>query len=152
MGDRIKANNIEGIVTDIGLIHTRVKGRENEMISAPNSTFIDSTLVNFSTRKARVLRMKFGVSQPDDIETIKKIVRDMRHSLENNSIIQVSIFCFWFSSYTNVHPIFRIHQEPISQTSPCVASKLRSFAFSGPRVTRSLRGTESRFSATCGRS
>ena len=94
MGDRIKANNIEGIVTDIGLIHTRVKGRENEMISAPNSTFIDSTLVNFSTRKARVLRMKFGVSQPDDIETIKKIVRDMRHSLENNSIIQVSIFCF----------------------------------------------------------
>ena len=39
VGDRVKAHDVEGVVTDIGLIHTRVKGRSNEVMSAPNSTF-----------------------------------------------------------------------------------------------------------------
>ena len=86
----IKADkaNLFGVVTDIGLIHTKVRGRENEIISTPNSTFTNSTLVNYSTRQSRVLRMTFGLSQPSGITELLKITRDIQASLESCDYVE----------------------------------------------------------------
>lgn len=75
-------------MTDIGLIHTKVRGRENEIISTPNSTFTNSTLVNYSTRQSRVLRMTFGLSQPSGITELLKITRDIQASLESCDYVE----------------------------------------------------------------
>ncbi|QDZ19430.1 mechanosensitive ion channel protein [Chloropicon primus] len=89
VGDLIQVHGVHGVVTDIGLIHSRVRGRENEVISTPNATFTNSTLVNYSTRKTRVLRMTFGL-YAKNIDQLLKISRMIRESLESNPKIDTT--------------------------------------------------------------
>ena len=53
VGDLIECESIRGRVEDIGLLHTRIRGMDNQLISTPNATFVSSEVTNFSRRERR---------------------------------------------------------------------------------------------------
>ena len=72
LGDLIEVGDTKGIVDSINLLSVRVHTLDNQMVRIPNSTIIDSNLINISYHKHR--RLVIGVSISYDT--------DMRKALE----------------------------------------------------------------------
>ncbi|WZN65113.1 mechanosensitive ion channel protein [Chloropicon roscoffensis] len=81
VGDLIECERIRGRVEDIGLLHTRVRGMDNQLISTPNATFVSSEVTNFSRRERRVLRWEFALKRPRDIDKLLSITSEIRRKL-----------------------------------------------------------------------
>jgi small-conductance mechanosensitive channel len=50
IGDRIKVNDVIGEVTDVRVLTTRLRSLKNEEVVIPNTTVLNSDVVNYSTR------------------------------------------------------------------------------------------------------
>ena len=109
VGDLIECESIRGRVEDIGLLHTRIRGMDNQLISTPNATFVSSEVTNFSRRERRgesfvsrtfpklltdpnfflsflfflpqVLRWEFALQRPRDIDKLLSITSEIRRKL-----------------------------------------------------------------------
>lgn len=68
IGDFITVGGQSGIVDTVGLLSVRIHTLDNHMIRIPNSTIIDSNLVNVNYFPVRRLTMQVSISYEDDIE------------------------------------------------------------------------------------
>ena len=76
MGDTIIVGDVTGIVDEVKLLSIRVHTFDNQMVRIPNSTIINSNLMNNSYHNKRRLTLNVGVDYSTDmrtaLETLKK--------------------------------------------------------------------------------
>lgn len=80
IGDRIKIDNVDGFVMDIGLRSLRIKTLDNRMITIPNYKVVDSTLENVTSEPNRRVMTTLGLTYdttPEKLELSMTILRNI---------------------------------------------------------------------------
>ena len=72
IGDYVEAGGIEGNVTEIGILYTRITTWDNKLIQIPNSQISSEKIVNHTAEPERRVDLKFTVSYDAPVETVKK--------------------------------------------------------------------------------
>lgn len=98
IGDRIKVENNDGWVTEIGLRTTRIKTLDGTQLVIPNSKIAHTVLENVSREKARKVKLNLGVeystSQKKMLEA-QKILKDIvkkNKSTDNECVVSFTKF------------------------------------------------------------
>jgi len=84
VGDYIILDNVErGEVVDIGIRSTRIKTRDDVMITVPNSILANTKIVNESAPEPRFrIRVSVGVAYGSDIEKVEELLLQVADKVE----------------------------------------------------------------------
>lgn len=75
VNDFIEACGVSGTVKEIGLFYTTLETSNKQMVFVPNGKISADTVVNYNVAGERKLVLKFTASYEDDIEKVKKALR-----------------------------------------------------------------------------
>jgi small conductance mechanosensitive channel len=76
-GNFIEAAGTAGVVEEIQLFTTRMRTPDNKTIIIPNAQITAGTITNYSARDTRRLDLVFGVSYGDDLDKVKRVIREV---------------------------------------------------------------------------
>lgn len=79
----ISGGQAEGVVTEIGMIHTTLALNPRQIYTIPNGSLANSTIVNMSKDGTRLLAFTVGISYRSDIQKAKKIMLDIAKNDEH---------------------------------------------------------------------
>ena len=85
----------EGVVTEINVFYTHLVTRDNRVVVVPNGKLADTSLINASRLKKRMLDLRFGISYDSDLKRAKEVCEEMIRSTQ--TILEgepVSVFVF----------------------------------------------------------
>ncbi len=74
IGDYIITNGVEGTVSQISILHTRLDSVSNQAIYVPNGLAINATIINNNGNDTRRVDLTFSISYNDDFETAQGII------------------------------------------------------------------------------
>lgn len=75
IGDRIKLENVDGVVESIGLRSTRVRSLDGHHITIPNKTVGNATITNVSMRPNIKTEMNFGLTYDTPAEKVQRAAK-----------------------------------------------------------------------------
>jgi small conductance mechanosensitive channel len=76
-GDFIEAAGTAGVVEEIQLFTTKMRTPDNKTIIIPNAQVTSGTITNYSARDTRRLDLVFGVSYTDDLDKVKRVIKEV---------------------------------------------------------------------------
>lgn len=76
VGDYIEACGIGGTVKEIGLFYTSLNTSDKKLVFVPNGKISDDTVINYNGEKERKLDLRFNASYSNDIEKVKKALKE----------------------------------------------------------------------------
>ena len=79
-GDRITVGDKEGTVVEINFLFTTIHTADNRKITIPNSTIVNSAVVNAGANPRRRVDFTFPVAYDSDVDLVKKIVLEVMAS------------------------------------------------------------------------
>ena len=79
-GDYIIVDGVEGNIMDINFLFTTLMTTDNKRVTIPNSTLVNSSVMNLGANAKRRIELTFSVAYESDIELVKKIVIDVMKS------------------------------------------------------------------------
>ncbi len=79
-GDYIIVGDKEGSIVDINFLFTTLMTPDNKKVTLPNSTIVNSSVVNAGANKLRRVDFTFSVAYESDVEQVKAIVLDCMRS------------------------------------------------------------------------
>ncbi len=82
IGDYVEAFGYEGTVRSISLFYTTIVTIDNKVIQIPNGGLSNSSIINYSTMKTRMINTIVSVSYNSDIDKVKKVIKDVINNLE----------------------------------------------------------------------
>ena len=85
IGDVVNISGTEGVIEEIGLRVTRVRQPDKSVATIPNQSFTTTTVINYSKRAQRRIRLKVGLSYsttPDQMAVFIVSVRTMLQEAE----------------------------------------------------------------------
>lgn len=71
IGDRIQIDNVDGNVETIGLRSTRVRNLDGHLVTIPNKTVGNATIVNVAARERVKTVMNIGITYDTPVEKVK---------------------------------------------------------------------------------
>lgn len=77
VGDYIIVGGVEGVVSQISIMYTRLDSASNQAIYIPNGAASGATVVNNSGNKTRRVDLTFSISYEDDFEKAQGIILDV---------------------------------------------------------------------------
>lgn len=99
VGDRVRLNGHDGIVTEVGIRSTRIRTMDGPMVVVPNNKFTDSVVENVSQEPSRRVRHDLGLvysTTPAQIEQaitiLHALVKDHGDDLESDHAAYFSAF------------------------------------------------------------
>lgn len=78
IGDWIEVGNYAGTVIDITFRSTRIKAKNNTIITIPNSTITTEYVINWSKLKARRFDCNLTLDMSVSTEKIKKVIKELK--------------------------------------------------------------------------
>lgn len=91
-GDYISVDGKEGTVVQINFLFTTILTSDNKRVTIPNSTIVNSSVVDYDSNKTRRVEWKFTVAYESDVEKVKKIIGDCMYS-NGNILLDPAPFC-----------------------------------------------------------
>ena len=76
-GDYVKINDLEGTVSDITLVNTRLLTLSNNEVIIPNSDITTNATVNYTSQQTHRTEIPIGIGYGADIKTAKDILLDL---------------------------------------------------------------------------
>lgn len=76
IGDCIETGSYLGTVTDIGVFYTSITTFDNKVVTIPNGTLSNSSVIDYSTNELRRVDLKIRVALDSDIELAKETLHD----------------------------------------------------------------------------
>ena len=76
VGDYIVAGGYEGNVTTIDLLYTKLITIDNKMVTIPNGTLSNSSIVNVASQPQRRLDIQIGIGYSSDLKLTKRLLLD----------------------------------------------------------------------------
>lgn len=92
-GDYIIVDGREGSIADINFLFTTIITTDNKKITLPNSTIVNSSVVNAGANPKRRVDFTFSVAYETDVELVKKIVLDVMQSNGKVDLEPKAPFC-----------------------------------------------------------
>ncbi len=145
IGEWIKVGDAEGVVEDIGMRTTKIRAFDKRLIIVPNATIANSNVENFSRRDKRRIVMRIGLTYNTTIETVKKIVEEIRKMLYNHPDVAkdeslliyfdeyedsaLSIFCYFFTDTAVWSDYLRIKEDINLKIKEIIEKYPTDFAF-----------------------
>lgn len=77
IGDYIISNGVEGTVSQISILHTRLDSFSNQAIFIPNGQVVNAVVVNNSGNSTRRVDLKFSISYNDDYNKAREIIMEI---------------------------------------------------------------------------
>jgi small conductance mechanosensitive channel len=77
VGDFVEAAGTMGVVEEVQIFTTMMRTPDNKTIIVPNAQITAGTITNFSARDTRRLDLVFGVSYADDIDQVKRVIKEV---------------------------------------------------------------------------
>ncbi|MDD6284851.1 MAG: mechanosensitive ion channel family protein [Firmicutes bacterium] len=74
VGDYIEAEGGQGTVTDITVFYTFITTNDSKVITLPNGTLTNSSVINYTRTGKRRVDLTFSVSYSSDTETVKRLL------------------------------------------------------------------------------
>ena len=72
VGDYVEVSGIEGHVTEVGILYTRITTWDNKLIQIPNSQISSEKIINHTAQPERRVDLKFTVSYDAPVDTVKE--------------------------------------------------------------------------------
>lgn len=91
-GDRIIVGDVEGDIININFLFTTLSTSDNKRVTIPNSTIVNSSVINAGANPIRRVDFTFSVAYETDVELVKKIVTDVMKS-NGNVLLDKEPFC-----------------------------------------------------------
>ena len=85
--DRIQIQGFDGVVEEVGLRSTRVRTLDGRIVTIPNSTFTDNSVVNVTSQPALKITLNLGLTYDTSEEDMQKGVDILREIVADNSEI-----------------------------------------------------------------
>ncbi|MFC7167002.1 mechanosensitive ion channel family protein [Halospeciosus flavus] len=85
VGDWIAVSGKEGRVTDVTIVHTRLRTPEAEIIVIPNDIIGQSEVVNYTEEEKLCLTLDFSVEYGADLDAVEETVQDALGDVELHS-------------------------------------------------------------------
>lgn len=79
-GDFIMSGDVTGTVRDINFLFTTINSTDNKKIMIPNSTIVNSSLINYGVNGTRRVDFTFTVAYESDVEEVKSVVLSVMRS------------------------------------------------------------------------
>lgn len=76
VGDYIVVGGYEGNVTTIDLLYTKLITIDNKMVTIPNGTLSNSSIVNVASQPQRRLDIQIGIGYSSDLKLAKRLLLD----------------------------------------------------------------------------
>lgn len=97
VGDFIEVGDTSGTVKEIGLVYTKIVTMDKKLVFIPNGKISDTVVTNYNAERQRKLVLKFTASYDDDIDKVKKALKEAVDSdkrvLENPApLVNVSAY------------------------------------------------------------
>ncbi len=86
IGDYIIVNGVEGTVSQIAILHTRLNSASNQGIIIPNSQAATATVINNSANDMRRVDLTFSIAYEDDYEHAQQVILDVLKA--NDKVLQ----------------------------------------------------------------
>ncbi len=77
IGDCIETGSYLGTVTDIGIFYTVITTFDNKVVTIPNGTLSNSSVIDYSANELRRVDLKIRVALDSDIELAKETLHDL---------------------------------------------------------------------------
>ncbi len=91
-GDYIEVDGKEGNVIAINFLFTTILTGDNKRVTIPNSTIVNSSVVDYDTNKTRRVDFTFDVAYEADVEQVKKLIIDCMVS-DGRVLLEPAPFC-----------------------------------------------------------
>ena len=82
IGDYIITNGVEGTVSQISILYTRLDSLTNQAIYIPNGMAVNATIVNNNGNANRRVEMLFSISYDNDFEKAKSVIENILNNHE----------------------------------------------------------------------
>lgn len=86
VGDYIESDGFTGTVTQIGIMHTRLRAPAGPVSFIPNSTLVAARLINYSAAEMRRVELTVSTAYRNPPETVRDAI--LRAIAENGSILK----------------------------------------------------------------
>jgi small-conductance mechanosensitive channel len=109
IGDRIEVSGLDtwGDVVEIGIRSSKVLTRDNRLVIVPNSTIVDSAVVNYSLPDTTYrLQSDIGIGYTMDIAKVQVLIKDTVRQLE--SVLPDKPVDVWFTEFGDSSMTFRV--------------------------------------------
>ena len=77
IGDYIVSNGVEGTVSQISILHTRLDTMTNQAVFIPNGIAVNAVVINNSTNEERRVDLDFSISYDDDFALAQKVITEV---------------------------------------------------------------------------
>lgn len=91
-GDYIEVDGKEGNVIQINFLFTTILTADNKRVTIPNSTIVNSSVVDYDTAKTRRVEWKFTVAYESDVEKVKALILECIKS-NGKTLLNPEPFC-----------------------------------------------------------
>lgn len=144
IGDWIQANEVEGVVEDIGIRSTKVRTFAQALITVPNATVANAAITNWTRMGKRRIRMSLGLTYSTTTEQMEAILGQIRDYLSNNEAIHpetimiyfdefgpssLNIFCYFFTKTTVWSEYLAVRESVNLELMRIVEKSGAAFAF-----------------------
>ena len=85
--DRIKIDGHDGVVEEVGLRSTRIRTLEGRIVTIPNCTFTDNSVINVTSQPALKVRINLGLTYDTTEEDMQKAIDILKDIVKNQDAI-----------------------------------------------------------------
>lgn len=101
IGDWIKTPSVEGTVEDISFRSTRVRTFAQALVTVPNATLANETIMNWSQMGKRRITFSLGVNYDTPKDKLEKTVKRIEQLLRNHEGVHQDTIFVTFDQYNN---------------------------------------------------
>lgn len=85
--DRIKIDGHDGVVEEVGLRSTRIRTLEGRIVTIPNCTFTDNSVINVTSQPALKVKINLGLTYDTKEDDIQKAINILQDIVKNQDAI-----------------------------------------------------------------
>ena len=85
--DRMKIDGHDGVVEEVGLRSTRIRTLEGRIVTIPNCTFTDNSVINVTSQPALKVRINLGLTYDTTEEDMQKAIDILKDIVKNQDAI-----------------------------------------------------------------
>ena len=87
VGDFIQTSTVQGIVEEVAMRSTKIRTIEDSVVTVPNSTLSNDSIVNISKINKRLINFDIGLVYSTGNDEIDKCISDIKEYLNKNEFI-----------------------------------------------------------------
>ena len=88
LNDRIQINGYDGTVEEVGLRSTRIRTLEGRIVTIPNCTFTDNSVINVTSQPALKVKLNLGLTYDTNEKDIQKAINILEEIVKDEPQIK----------------------------------------------------------------